>query len=109
MNVINDQLNNNDGIESQIEIQLAAMKPSDIILFRIPIHITIDEYDSWNDIHNKLMKCVSRTNLYDCICSEIIRSETNDMNAKLTEMNSIREDYDLMLSKCLDLINAHIH
>ena len=111
LNDINDQLNNSDGIESRIEIQLAAMNPSDISVFRIPIQITIDEYDSWNDIRDKLMKCVSRTNLYEYIRSEIIakyQSNPELMNDKLIELNSIRDDYDLMLSKCHDLIEYTI-
>ena len=50
---INDELNKNEGIENQIEIRLASMKSVEINVFRIPINITIDEDDTWNDIRNK--------------------------------------------------------
>ena len=104
---INKQMNSREGEEARTEIQLAAMNPNDVIVFRIPIQITIDEHDSWNDIHDKLMKCVSRTNLYEYIRSEII-TKGEYVAERLTELNSIRDDYDLMLLKCSDLIEYSI-
>ena len=107
---INKELNNSDSAEKLIEIQISKMSPNDIAVFRIPIQITIDENDSWNDIHDKLMSCIAKTNLYDYIRSEIISQydDPKDLSSKLTQLNSIRDDYDLMLSQSNTLIKSLI-
>ena len=69
---INNELNNSDGIENIIEIQLSNMDPTNIMVFRIPINITIDEDDTWNDIHDKLIECIKKTNIYNYLRSVII-------------------------------------
>ena len=106
-----DELNNSDGIENRIEIRLSSMNPNDVMVYRIPIQITIDESDTWNDIHNKIIQCVSKTNLYNYIRSVIIskhREDVDTLDTKLTQLNSIRDDYDLMLSQCSILIDYSV-
>lgn len=108
---INDELNNSEGIENQIEIRLANMKADEINVFRIPINITIDENDTWNDIRNKLIKCINRMNLYKYMHDEIFKyysSSPDELVNKINQLNSIRDDYDLMIWQFKDIIGYDI-
>lgn len=106
---INNELNNSKGIENIIEIQLSNMDPTNITVFRIPINITIDEDDTWNDIHDKLIECIKKTNIYNYLRSVIIdKYDTAELISKLSQLNSIRDDYDLMLTQCENLIDYNI-
>ena len=96
-NDIDDQVKNSEGVENITEIQLSTMKAEDVGVFRIPIQFTINEDDSWNDIHDKLIRCISKTNLYEYIRSKVIKANDDEVVIKLTELNSIRDDYDLMI------------
>ena len=94
---IDNQTNNNSSLEERAEIQLSKMKAEDVGVFRIPIQITIDEDDSWEDISDKFMGCISNASLYEYIRSKVIKANDDEVVIKLTELNSIRDDYDLMI------------
>ena len=108
---MNNELNNSEGIENRIEIRLSSMSPDDINVFRIPINITIDEADTWNDIRNKLIGCVNKMNLYNYMHDEIFKyysNYTDELIDKINQLNSIRDDYDLMILRFNDLIGYDI-
>lgn len=88
-------MNNSKGIENQIEIRLSNMNPDGINVFRIPINITIDEDNTWNDIRNKIIKCINNMNLYNYMHAEIFKFYSNypeELVDRINQLNSIRDN-----------------